>query len=360
MNSMVIKSDKESNFISAFNPDTGFYLRSGILKDYEDTGIDPFMAPYPELIDIGIMGSCEHGKSGLCTQAGIQCYQNGLNKQEPNMKLSDFKKIINESKDKVYQVALGGRGDPDQHENFEEIVRYCREHNIVPNYTTSGFGFNNHLASISHDYCGAVAVSWYRSKYTKRTIDTLLRAGVKTNIHYVLSRNTISEAITRLKDKSFPDEINAIIFLLHKPIGLGSQENILQYNDNNLHKFLDIVNTTNFNFKIGFDSCTVPALINLTENIDPMSFDTCEGGRWSMYISPDMQALPCSFDQNHQWAYDLSTSTIEKAWHSPQFRKFRSHFINSCPDCKDQSICMGGCPIVNDIILCDRKERKND
>lgn len=37
-------------------------------------------------------------------------------------------------------------------------------------------------------YCGAVAVSWYRSEYTLNAIQMLLNAGVKTNIHYVLGK----------------------------------------------------------------------------------------------------------------------------------------------------------------------------
>ena len=54
---MIKKYDKTNNFISMFNPNNGFYMRTGILdKDRKDTGIDPFMAEYPELIDVGIMG----------------------------------------------------------------------------------------------------------------------------------------------------------------------------------------------------------------------------------------------------------------------------------------------------------------
>ena len=44
----------------------------------------------------------------------------------------------------------------------------------------------------------------------------LVKAGVKTNIHYVLHKDSIIEAIQRLKEKTFPEGINAVIFLLHK------------------------------------------------------------------------------------------------------------------------------------------------
>ena len=70
------------------------------------------------------------------------------------------------------------------------------------------------LARLCKEYCGAVAVSWYRSPYTLKAIDCLLRAGVRTNIHYVVSKGTIDEAVTRLREDSFPAGVNAIVFLL--------------------------------------------------------------------------------------------------------------------------------------------------
>lgn len=65
---------REKDFISCFDEKKGRYIRTGIIKDGKDIGIDPFMASFPELLDIGIMGHCKHGQKGLCLQAGIECY----------------------------------------------------------------------------------------------------------------------------------------------------------------------------------------------------------------------------------------------------------------------------------------------
>jgi len=356
---MIRKIDKKNKFISLFNPNTGFYMRSGVIEDGKDTGKDPFMASFPELLDIGIMGSCRHGQNGLCIKAGVQCYQNGLETKYPNMSFENFKRIVDECKGKTFQFSLGGRGDVDQHEDFEKILRYCRENGIVPNFTSSGLGFNEKIVSLCKEFCGAVAISWYRQEHTYKAIQMLLDAGGKTNIHYVLGNNSIDEAIERLKNNDFPKGINAIIFLLHKPVGLGQQSNVLKYDDDRLKEFFDIIDSGEFDFKIGFDSCTVPALINFTHNINEDSFDTCEGGRWSMYITSDMKALPCSFDnQEMKWAYDISNDTIQNAWDSEQFDDFRNHFRKSCPGCTRQAECRGGCPIRREIVLCnsDKKE----
>lgn len=358
---MIRKYDKKNRYISMFNPDTGFYMRSGVLDEHgKDTGVDPFMSSFPELIDVGVMGFCKHGRSGLCIKSGVQCYQNGLETKYPNMTLENFKRIVDECKGKCFQLALGGRGDVDQHENFKEILQYCRENNIVPNFTSSGLGFNDEIVSLCKEYCGAVAISWYRQPHTLKAIQMLIDAGVKTNIHYVLGRNSIDEAIQRLEDNDFPKGVNAIIFLLHKPVGLGQSDNVLQVNDSRVSKFFNIVENCDHDFKIGFDSCTVPGLINFTTKINPDSFDTCEGGRWSMYITSDMKALPCSFDnQDMKWAYDISNDTIQHAWDSEVFEDFRNHFRNSCPNCERRRECMGGCPIRNEIVLCNKDGRNN-
>jgi len=350
---MLIHKDNINHFISIFNENSGFYVRSSIIENGVETNKEPFMSQFPELLDIGIMGHCIHGNSGLCLSANIQCYQNGLRQKEKNMSVEDFKSIVEQCKGKTFQFALGGRGDPDQHEYFEEILKLCYENHIVVNFTSSGFGFNNKIVKLCQKYCGAVAISWYRNSYTLNAIQLLLENHVKTNIHYVLSHKTIQEAIDRLKKNNFPIGINAIIFLLHKPIGLGTKDNVLKYNDPRVQEFFSIIDNKKFPFKIGFDSCSVPALLNMTHHIDMNSLDTCESGRWSAYITPDMKMLPCSFDnQQQKWSIDLKTHSIEEAWNSNKFNQFRNHFINSCRSCQKRELCMGGCPITPEIILC--------
>lgn len=395
-NKSATKIKKDKNFISCLNQETGFYFRTGILEDGKDTGVDPFMASFPELLDVGIMGHCIHGKTGLCQKAGIGCYQDGLHSNNPNMSIEDFKKIAEQCKGKTFQFALGGCGDPDQHEHFEEILKVCKENDIVPNFTTSGFGMTKALAKLCKQYCGAVAVSWYRSPYTIKAINLLLAEGVKTNIHYVLSKSTLTEALQHLQSvefssqgnlaqstsqsellhntsqsdllngrydntelRYFPKGINAVIFLLHKPVGLGTNEDMITKDNKDFFNFLHLVNEGEFPYKIGFDSCTVPALINL-DKVEPNCLDTCEGARWSAYITPDMKLLPCSFDnQAQRWAVDLAKNTITEAWESDIFEDFRNHFVQSCPGCKHRTKCMGGCPIVPEIVLCKDKESED-
>ena len=352
-----IIEDTKYHFKSAFDTDTGFYLRTGILDENGmDTGVDPFMASFPHLIDVGVMGHCIHGKTGLCVKAGIGCYQSGLLVEQPNMTVENFRSIAEQCRGRCNQLALGGRGDPDQHEYFEELLKISRENNLVPNFTTSGYGMTHEIVQLCKKYCGAVAVSWYRSDYTLNAIQMLLDAGVKTNIHYVLGRNSIDEALERLKNDDLPQGINAIIFLLHKPAGQGSRANVLDFSDIRVKQFFEQIDSPH-PFKVGMDSCNVPGAINYCKKDFFESLDTCEGGRYSCYIGADMIMVPCSFDQKKQYQVSLEDMTIEEAWNSEPFEKFRDRMRGACPDCEKRELCLGGCPLMPEIVFCDSKIR---
>ena len=353
-----IINDKKYCFKSAFDTETGAYVRTGVLDENgNDTGVDPFMASYPHLIDVGIMGHCIHGKTGLCAKAGIGCYQSGMFIEQPNMSVEDFRWIAKQSKGRCNQFALGGRGDPDQHERFEDILKICRENILIPNFTTSGYGMTPEIAALCKQYCGAVAVSWYRSEYTINAIQMLLKANVKTNIHYVLGQNSIDEAIRRLQNDDFPEGINAVIFLLHKPAGQGTKANVLSVDDPRVADFFAEVDKKH-PFNVGMDSCNVPGAINFCNHILPESLDTCEGGRYSCYIGADMIMVPCSFDQNKRYEVSLREMDIEEAWNSEPFEQFRNKMRRACSDCEKKDICMGGCPIMPEIVFCASKKRK--
>ena len=291
---------------------------------------DPFSLEYPSLMDIGIMGHC----SNRCEF----CYQG--DDQKPNMTLDNFKRIVDESKDYVNQIALGGRGSPNEHENFKEIVEYCRKNNIVPNYTTSGFQLTDEQIEISK-LCGAVAVSDYDHDYTFSAINRFIDAGIKTNIHFLLSKKSFFKSIGIL----FGDDVwggkikvlglNAIVFLLFKPQGRGKNlENwsldvdmMKAFCHGVFDKKLAIVRSARGSrFKLGMDSCLVNKVkksgVHLTKR-EEESMDTCEGARMSVYISPDMRMIPCSFGGD-VYGVPLEGKSISNVWNSSEiFTSFR-------------------------------------
>jgi radical SAM protein with 4Fe4S-binding SPASM domain len=65
-----------------------------------------------------------------------------------------------------------------------------------------------------------------------------------------------------------------------------------------------------------------------------------------------MVMTPCSFDQDCCYGVSLRQHTIEEAWNSPAFEGFRDILRGSCPECAKRADCMGGCPLLPEIVLC--------
>lgn len=85
--------------------------------------------------------------------------------------------------------------------------------------------------------------------------------------------------------------------------------------------------------------------IRFYKHILPQSLDTCEGARFSCYIDSGLTMLPCSFDQGRLYAVKLRPLTIEEGWNSIPFDHFREKLKNACPECANQDLCKGECPL---------------
>jgi len=85
------------------------------------------------------------------------------------------------------------------------------------------------------------------------------------------------------------------------------------------------------------DSCMICKLencINFTPQ-EKMSIDTCESARMSVYVTPDMRLVPCSFANHDEFGESIRDKTIYEVWNNSEtFRLFRKHLeINPsrCP-----------------------------
>lgn len=309
-----IKTEKYQIF---FNTKSGCEILTGI-----NGNPDPFILEMPSMIDCGIMGHCRN-KCAICYQGHFS---------EPNMKLNDFKRLIDQVKDHTNQIALGGRGDPNQHENFKEIIEYARNNDVVPNYTTSGIGLTKEQVEISK-LCGAVAVSDYDMEFTYRALKMFMDAKVKTNIHTIFSSfssfycSQILRGIDVWNGKVDLNRLNAIIFLLFKACGNGAFHPEFIPEREALELFSKHLGTTKTKFKIGFDSCMVNLITKYHQfsEQEKMGLDFCESSRMSVYISPSMKLVPCSFADHGVFGVDLNKVSIHNAWNkSSEFQVFRS------------------------------------
>lgn len=350
---MIIYKDEKLGFFEVFNEENGTLIRSDI------NGVDPTMRSFPELLDVGIMGHCTNGV--YCKNAGIDCYQKGRIAKARHMTVEDFECIARQASGKTFQIALGGAGDPNKHPQFEEILKICRMFRIVPNMTTSGFLLTDSEIELIRKYCGAVAVSWYsRLKKglesnieTIRAIERLIDAGCTTNIHYVVSKDTIDEAIVRLEQNLFPSKINAIVFILYKPVGDGTREKVLMSADSRFSKFFSLVTGKKYPYRIGFDTCFTPAILHWTNAISTASIDACEAATFSMYIDSEMNCYPCSFGLwNKSISESMHSKSLREIWLGKKFSTFREKKKEKCVSCTHRLLCQDGCRLGIDIDLC--------
>ena len=349
---MIIYKDEKFGFFELFNEDNGTLIRS------ETNGIDPTMRSFPELLDVGIMGHCSNG--AYCQAAGIDCYQQGTKLDTPHMSTQDFELIARQASGKTFQIALGGAGDPNKHPELEEILKICRYYHIVPNLTTSGFQLSDKEISIIKKYCGAVAVSWYsrlingiESNFaTIDAIQRLVSAGCTTNIHFVVSNDTLDEAILRLEEDRFPDQVNAVVFILYKPVGFGIKKKVVSAEDVRLIRFFELISKKH-PFQIGFDTCFTPAILRWTKSISYASIDACEAATFSMYIDSTLNCYPCSFGiWNETNPESLHKKTLRDIWNEKQFASYRERKKEKCALCPMIEQCRMGCRLGLNIDLC--------
>lgn len=324
-----------------FDPKTGFYIRKELGTE------EPFWGPLPELLDISITNRCRKG----CPY----CYQNSTPSGQ-HMSVEDYRSILEQAKGHLQQVALGG-GEPTEHPDLIELLRLTREdYDVVPNYTTNGNPetLTQEIVEATKKYCGAVAVSWHKGPQKLQALQQFIDVGLTTNIHFIVGGDTIDEAINMMENHPFPDGINAIIFLLHKPVGRASHgRDVLKFDDR-VKKFLELAQQKH-PFQIGFDACFASALAANTE-ITQDCYDTCDGGRFSCYIDVDLNVSPCSFDKRRHYG-NLRTNTLKEIWTGPAFAEYRKVYKVACPTCPKRRACMGGCALHPEIVMCDR-ERK--
>lgn len=333
-------------YTSLFNSDTGFFAR------IPDKGSkDPFWSPHgPELMDISITNWCDKG----CAF----CYKSST-KHGQHMALSDYKNVIDQASDMgVFQVALGG-GNPNQHPDFVEILKYTAENEIVPNYTTNGRGLTEDILDATRSYCGAVAVSAYEPfNETAQTIRTLISRGIKVNVHFILDSESIDRAITWLTDPpDFLNGINAVIFLNYKPSGRKVFEKRMLRNSNRLDEFFELATSGRRKLKVGFDACCVSGVFARTNAI-PTMVDACDAGRFSMYVSEDLSVHPCSFQSGLASGDKLteSNSLLDIWTKSQNMKSFRSYFASDrCGGCSHRSNCMNGCPLFDELVVCGNR-----
>jgi radical SAM protein with 4Fe4S-binding SPASM domain len=348
MGNILVRKYRQEYYSIIFNPQTGFFAR------IEDAGHpEPFWSSHgPELIDISLTNWCSKGCDFCYRQSSLA---------GRHMETKNYRIVMEQAcKMGVLQVALGG-GNPNQHPDFVDILQMTREeYGIVPSYTTNGTGLTSEVLVASRKYCGAVAVSG-GEPYEKLPyhLSSLIDEGIRTNVHFVVDGRSVTTAIKWLQNPpQFLEGINAIVFLNYKPIGRGATTKELLKNSEEVVEFFKLASSGDQSFKIGFDSCMVSGLVQFT-NVKHEFFQACEAGRFSMFVSEDMRMYPCSFMIQAFKGIPVTRHNMLNTWKSDTLFVLTRHRLktNHCASCRNYGACLGGCPILPEINLCDQNGR---
>ena len=327
------------NFI--FNQLNGFFARWGLNK--ED---DPFMAPAPEILDIEISTIC-HGINNKPCQF---CYK-GNTGQGVNMSIETYRWIFQKINTKVLTQAAFGIGDISSNPDLEKILQHTRANGIVPNITINGARMTPYYYDMLANLCGAVSVSFYGdNSVCYNACHELLKRGVQTNIHVLVSNETVDwcwEVLSDFKKDKRLKGLNAVVFLHLKKKGRGSQFDKMKEKDYN--KLMNYAYKNNV--KIGADTCGASYVAQYFKdkpNFEDVkkSIESCCSGRFSGYINVKGVFFPCSFSEGEQeWVegFDLldeSIKDIRDIWKNKKMDIWRDRLRKAC----DENGCVK-CPI---------------
>lgn len=323
---------------------SGLTLRWG--KTLND---NPAYAPWPELADISI--------SNYCTKNCGYCYRDS-NENGTFMSLTDYEHILDQltSPDygPVFQVALGG-GEPLEHPDFMAIIEATVQRKIVPNFTTNGLHLTEETVEKLKGKVGAIALSAAGIRdIDPDKVKIMNRAGIKTNIHFVLSHQTIDEAIGLLEGRynHLLEGVNGLIFLTYKPKGRAEEAGCLRDSEESYQRFLALANVNHCAARIGFDACFVPPLLHSTD-VTADYVDSCECGFFSIYVDEWMTVKPCSFSLGDQFSFSLREYSFAEIW-KEKLEPYRNLILSrTCvSSCKNKSDCRGACPYYSALNFC--------
>ena len=191
---------KESNYRSVF-------INWKTLRIAIDKEKDIWELEYPEFYDLKITNYC----TGWCPY----CYQNSI-------KEGHYKNIIWKTKQlfwdmtenqKPYQIAIGW-GNPNEHPDFVELLKYLDSIDIMPNYTTNWIWLTKEVIEATKKYCWGVAVSCHPHLTDEwmNAVHLLHENWIKVNLHVLLSDSRSMLNMLYIYN-NFKDKVDYLVLL---------------------------------------------------------------------------------------------------------------------------------------------------
>ena len=226
------------------------------------------------------------------------------------------------------------------------MLAYCREFDVIPNYTCHALDMNEEYAKLTAKYCGAVAISVYNKEKSYNAVKMLADAGMKQINFHVIAHDKSYNKIFSILDDLTTDErikgkVKAVVLLKYKPKGNG----VGKFKHLSDEQYREIINyATERNIGIGFDSCSAHAYLRVIKDDKDydkkaMCAEPCESACFSSYINHKGEFFACSFCENEgMWKEGIPVLEApdfeESVWNNYQTIRFRKMLLNNerkCP-----------------------------
>ena len=272
----IARQDPVYGYWILFDQDCGAKLRFSFQDDIEIKS-----ASLPELVDVKITDYCQR----RCDY----CYQkSGYNGEHASYYwITELIEAL--AKLQVFEIALGG-GEPTAHPQFLDILEKCKEHRIVPNFTTRNEDWFRDPKNVEvfKQCCGRVAFSaeGFYDVEEAATIRNYLRLGNKVSVQVV---DKVSDVISSIKAaKKYRMDLTLLGF---KETGRGKDYKFSKYQTGQFASFNAIrklyAHGLESRFYGGLSVDTKYLADHLEEiqksGVDPRLYTTQEGV-FSMYI----------------------------------------------------------------------------
>lgn len=295
---------KDGCWWTLFNKSSGTKIRFS----FEDNPCELKLST-PDLVDLKITDYCDKN----C----LYCYQDS-SKNGVHADFDYLKDIIKDlAKNKVFEVALGG-GEPTSHPKFVEIIEYCHENGMVPNFSTRKLDWidNESIRKRIIDKIGAFAYSIEHPHDVKELYGRVIAYAIddkrhpRCNLQVVLGVSRISWLDDMFKGMEAARNLGnyhmGITLLDYKSVGRGARNKPEPYGD-------WIKSALSYKISVGIDTPLAKKYEKELKKsgISKLVYNT-EEGKTSCYIDAvDKKIGPCSYEPDKLESFTIG-DWIEK------------------------------------------------
>lgn len=340
-NNITAYFDKRNGFMEIYDHSDNTYIR----RSQSATNKESFMRSFPISLSISIVSGCK--ARDACY---LDCY---CNKKEynplKNMSFESFKKIIDEgSREGLLMITLTGSGDPNDHPNFHDFVRYAKKHNLYITCVTTGFTMNENDIEFFKENIDKVEFNLlYGYENSLRTLKSLINSNINVSLNFTVSSLTIDTVIDFLrsgllefdefgkticfKGNNAIGKLDSVMLHSYKQKGLGILRECLNKDNKEEIKTLISVLNKKKNFStILLEPCFKKLFASISKKT--IYIPDCECGRYVAHITENMIMTPCEFIDTKKYGESLHNKTIEDAFNGEKFVSFREDY-KKCLHC---------------------------